>query len=359
MNIGCIGRNTTKDIIKLIMSNPKEEAGVLEELTVNEMLGITVAPEEELIKWQVQFNESDNTVTLDGYIGTDIVDTIEVYDKYIVEGVEYSTIFKPITTDYVTGDRQPFISDENVMKNVKNIIIHDHVNNKYTKLNYLFYGCEQLQSIDFGTGPKLEITEMQYTFMNCKKIDASLIKNMPDTSNVTNFNQCFYRSSFDPNLVPSFSFKSCESMDGSFSNSILSIIDLTRFEFPNKISAYKMFSNDDNSIDQKIIKLPIMKISKLQNTFTNVQFAEYPDTISNIDISECYNFLNTFNGTDLEIIDLTNWMFSDIGRISANQMFANMPNLKEVKVNNTWNNVTLKNYLFKNSPMISDVTYVD
>ena len=356
-----IDENIVRKLVNLILSekDSKEDIDVMEEMTYDEMLNMQIAPEGELLKWNYTLDESNNSVTIKNYIDTNVIDTFHIYDKYTIDGKEYYTTFLPLSA-MEPDTNSPIIDDENVRANVVDIIIHNNVNNKYTNLNGFFWGMNKLKSIDFGTGPKLTITEMNYTFRKCSSIDASLVKNMPDTSNVTTFDYCFTDSSFDPKLISNFSFESCTSMLYSFANSLLSIIDLSRFKFLNKVSMQYTFCITNNSTVLKDIKLPIIKSSSMKNTFTKVQFNEYPDTISNIDVSSCINYMQTFNGTNLEIVDLSNWQFPESKNVTtvATQMFANMPNLKEVRVNQTWKNITNKSYTFKNSP-ITDVTYVD
>lgn len=225
----------------------------------------------------------------------------------------------------------------------------------------MFYGCESLQTIDlssFDTSNSVEFTRMFSGCSNLENIDVSQF----DTSKALYLNEMFTGcrkvtelnvSSFNTSKSTTFSkmFSGCYS---------LKKLDISQFDTSNSKNFSQMFSglskvehidtsgfNTKNATDMSFMFQNMQSISELDvssfNT-SNVTNMEYMFSgmtnlvkinVTGFNVENVKKFNSCFSGlTSIEKLDLSNFVTTGIGPQGNEYVFRNLPNLKELNIEN-------------------------
>ena len=191
-----------------------------------------------------------------------------------------------------------------------------------TNMNYMFYECTRLTSLDLSGWNTSKVTNMRNMFYNCsglKSLDVSRF----DTSNVTNmgsmFDGCSGLASLD---VSNFNTSKVTDMSGMFydcdgltsldlrnfntSNvtnmnlmfnacSKLTSLDLSNFNTSNVTNMNQMFNFCSNLTSLDLRNFKTSKVTSMSNMFSNCSGLTSLD-LSKWDISEGTSMLDMFSG---------------------------------------------------------------
>ena len=199
--------------------------------------------------------------------------TIQNYGDNVNTLIATATVFP---TSFKLGDTY----------NARYLAKVDYLHTKnLTDMNWMFYGCSNLESINF-VGNASKVTNLNYTFGSCSKL-TSLDLNSWDTSCVSNmsstFNSCQALSSLDigqwnTSVVNDMSdmFNYCRS---------LTSLDLSSWDFSNVINTSYMFGDCTNLYDLYINNYnDSWSISNMCGMFY------YCSSLSSIDLSYWYTY---------------------------------------------------------------------
>ena len=196
-----------------------------------------------------------------------------------------------------------------------------------TDMNWMFYGCSNLESINF-VGNASKVTNLNYTFGSCSKL-TSLDLNSLDTSCVSNmsstFNSCQALSSLD---ISQWNTSVVNDMSDMFNYcGSLTSLDLSSWDFSNVINTSYMFCDCTNLYD-----LYINNYNDSWNISNMCGMFSYCSSLSSIDLSYwyTYNLQDTsymfFECSNLYELYLNNFDMSQVW--STDEMFYGCSNLQ-------------------------------
>ena len=193
---------------------------------------VEVAPENALEDWEYNIDSATNTIELTKYIGTN--PDVVVYGKYSLNGITYDA---QLYTLYRGG---PFRQNEKI----KTITIKDGVT--ANTCEYLFYWCDNLETVDVSGLDTADVTDMTYMFGISSKLNSIIGLNKLDTSNVTDmtrmFENCQKLTQID---LSNFNTSNLQHMEGMFNGcSLLASLDLSSFNTKNVKYMSWLFDGD-------------------------------------------------------------------------------------------------------------------
>lgn len=230
-----------------------------------------------------------------------------------------------------------------------------------TSFRSMFNGCESLQNIDlssFDTSNSLSFHQMFSGCISLENVDVSQFDTSKSLSFERMFSLCRKLSELD---VSHFNTSKATTFAGMFSgcNSLL-VLDVTNFDTSNCTNFSQMFSgiskvdtlNLSNFNTEKAENMSYM----FQNAYSitslglssfktdNVTNMEYMFSgmrdltelnVINFNVENVQNFNACFSGlTSIEKLDLSNFVTTSIGIRNAEYVFRNLPNLKELNIEN-------------------------
>lgn len=348
-DIGGIKNSLTSVISKLDAIGP----------AVDPFYGYEVAPLGEISKWTYTLDDTNETVTLSSYIGTD--PEVVVYDAYTMDGGDiYRTIITPNSTD---------IANHLISANSRSIITSFRIcNNTIDRVgtSFLFRDCTALEVIDFGENfDASPLTSIARMFSECSSLRQIIGFEKLDLSNVTNLLNAFYDcTSLEAINLSALAGNAITSIDTAFYNcSSLTSLDLSMINTSGCTKFMNLFYGCSSlkSINLSGFDVSGAGYSNNYGMFEGCSSLETLD-LRSFNISAWTSLKNMFKDcSSLVSVDLTSF---NTAKVSGFQdMFANTTSLQQVLVSRSagWtlvNGSTGATYWF-NGSNISEVTYVD
>ena len=170
-----------------------------------------------------------------------------------------------------------------------------------TNLNFMFYDCNQLKSINLSDFNTEKVNNMSNMFSNCSSLKTIDISNF-NTENVTNmdsmFSNCYSLTELN---LSNFNTENVSNMSYMFSNcSSLTELDLSNFNTENVSNMSYMFSDCSSLLKLSISNFKNENVSNMSYMFSDCS-----------SLSE----LNLSNFTTAKVVDMS-YMFSDCSSLS-------------------------------------------
>ena len=231
------------------------------------------------------------------YFSDDISNPGLFRDFYHLETIEFGD---KIDTSRLKSMESMFVSDYRL----KSVDLSGFSTNNVEYMNFLFYGCCNLETVKFGTNfSTANVTDMDGMFQDCASL-MTVDLSMFNTSSCTEFRQMFLGCEKLRNIdVSSFNTQNAKKIDSMFSEcKTLKDIDISSFDLSNIESANYLFEN--------CFKLRTVKMCKPGNY--------RPKGMSYV-FNYCENIIS---------VDMSSFDFSKVTPDSFNLLYGN-PKLKE------------------------------
>lgn len=174
-----------------------------------------------------------------------------------------------------------------------------------TDASYIFYGCNNLQSVDLSSVDTSRVTDMTYMFGACYDLQ-NLDLSKFDTSNVTNMNSMF---------------------DGCMS---LQSLDVSKFDTSNVTDMFYMFCFCSGLRELDLSNFDTSNVRYMNGMFRDCRDLQNLD-VSKFDTSNVQAMVHMFSGCDsLRELDLSNFNTSNVTGMS--DMFSYSDNLQSVNL---------------------------
>lgn len=230
-----------------------------------------------------------------------------------------------------------------------------------TAFNSMFYNCESLQAIDlssFDTSNSVEFTRMFYGCSNLENLDVSQF----DTSKALYLNDMFaYCRKITKLDVSHFNTSKATTFENMFysCNSLLEL-DVTNFDTGNCKNFSMMFSGLSKIDNLNLLNFNTEKAENMSfmfrdmYTITSLDLSSFKTdkvttmeymfsgmrdltelNVASFNVENVKNFNACFSGlTSIEKLDLSNFVTTNIEGRNAEYVFRNLPNLKELNIEN-------------------------
>lgn len=226
--------------------------------------------------------------------------TIDAGGKLTVDGMGDFTASLDTNPNYWGDYRDQIITAE---VNLSGMTIADH----------LFYGCENLVSMDLSNFDTSNVASMAQMFEGCSSIESLDLSNF-DTRNVTCMNGMFGCNNLENLDLSSFDTSNVTLMNGMFNNcSSLRNLNLSNFDTTNVTDMMWMFSGCHSLESVNLSSFNTGNVTSMQGMFN------YCDSLNNLDLSNfdtnnVTDMLGMFNGcSSLKSLDLSNF---DTGNVA-------------------------------------------
>ena len=245
----------------------------------------------------------------------------------------------------------------------KNLVTIENISylntSEMTDMSYMFYGCENLQSLDVSNFNTENVTDMSVMFRKCKNLQSldvsnfntAKVKNMDNmfadcwrlqsldlsnfnTENVTNMQFMFYWCNNLQSLnVSNFNTANVENMKGMFySCSKLQSLDVSSFNTENVTDMYKMFYYCRNMQSLDLSNFNTENVTNMEDMF-----------------GQC---------RELQSLDLSSFNTANVENMSYMFEYCNKLNAIYASDKFTTSNVTSSNQMFYNCFSLSgDIAY--
>ena len=203
-----------------------------------------------------------------------------------------------------------------------------------TNMGSMFHGCESLSSLDLSSFNTSNVTNMNYMFYCCSSL-SSLDLSSFDTSNVTEMSEMFLNCKNLTSLnLKSFDTGSVQTMAGMFENcSSLTSLDLSSFKNTSNVLAVNaMFSGCASLTNLNLSFFDTTNVRQMHYMF------EGCSSLSNLDLSSFNtNRVTTMTSmfcdcSSLTSLDLSSFETDSI--VDMQNIFANCTNLTSLDISN-------------------------
>ncbi|MCI5983829.1 MAG: BspA family leucine-rich repeat surface protein [Firmicutes bacterium] len=256
----------------------------------NDLSNLPSSCTEENLCWDISDSSNQNKKVYAYLIDSGLKEsndtTKTLYNLYIAGE---APIFAPANCDFIFS----FAKNEN-SKNVSNLISIDFNNNfntsKVIDMNWMFYYCSSLTSLDLSSFNTSNVTDMSGMFYVCSSL-TSLDLSSFNTSNVTIMNGMFYYCSSLTSLdLSSFNTSNVTNMIDMFNGcSSLTSLDLSSFNTSKVTYISQMFYNCSSLTTLDLSSFNTSKVTSMNNMFNNCS------SLTNLDLSS----FNTSNVTSM------------------------------------------------------------
>ena len=286
----------------------------------------------ENLCWDVSYNSSQNKKVYGYLIDSGL--TIEETDTSTS-----TTTTKPLYNLYIVSEAPIFAPNdcEKLFYDLTSLISIKFNNNfntsKVTSMNYMFYNCSTLTSLDLGNFNTSKVTNMNYMFCNCSTLTSLDLDNF-NTSNVTimvrMFSNCSLLISLD---LSSFNTINVNYMNYMFSGcNSLTNLDLSNFNTSNVTNMLQMFSDCTSLVSLDLSKLNTSNVSSMNAMFWKCSSLTSLD-LSNFNTSKVTGMSSMFEKcTSLVNLNLSNFNTSNV--TSMGNMFDSCSSLTELDLSN-------------------------
>lgn len=212
-------------------------------------------------------------------------------------------------TSFDTSNSVNFSDMFKECSNLENIDVSQFNTSKALYFNGMFAFCRKVTELDVSHFNTTKATTFSNMFYGCNSIFTLDVTNF-DTSNCTNFSQMFSGiSKVDTLNLSNFNTEKAENMSFMFQNAYsITSLDLSNFKTDNVTNMEYMFSG-------------MRDLTELNVTNFNVENVQ--------NFNACFSDL-----TSIEKLDLSNFVTTSIGIRNAEYVFRNLPNLKELNIEN-------------------------
>ena len=204
-----------------------------------------IAPESESSRWNYTLDDENDIITLNWYSGIYTGKEVIVYANYVVNGKTYKTQIK---SNDEGSDVYMFSNSHNYTQYLESIKFSSSIDtSNITNMDYMFYRCEKLTSLDISCFDTSNVTSMVRMFSTCSKLTSLDISSF-DTSKVTNMYGMFgYCASLTDLDVSNFDTSNVTNMYEMFRYCRnLTSLDLSSFDTSNVTNMTQMFYNSSN-----------------------------------------------------------------------------------------------------------------
>ena len=214
-------------------------------------------------------------------------------------------------------------------------------------LQYMFYQCSSLTSLDIHTWNTSNVTNMYCMFYNCNSLTSLNLSGF-NTSNVTNMYEMFYNCSSLTSLnLSNFNTRNVTSMRSMFEYcSSLTSLNLNSFDTFNVTTMSYMFSNCQSLTSLNLSSFDTSNVIYMQSMFAHCSSLTSLD-LSSFNTSNVTDMSNMFYScSSLTTLDLSSFNTSNVTDMSW--MFTSCSSLTSLNLSsfNTFN-VTDMNLMFQ------------
>ena len=187
-----------------------------------------------------------------------------------------------------------------------------------TTMQYMFYNCNNLTSLDLSNFNTSSVTNMAYMFYGCNKLTTLDVSNF-DTSNVNTMTHMFYNctnlteldlTNFDTNNVTNmmYMFYACNQ---------LTSLDISDWDTGNVNTMRYMFDSCTNLTSLDLSNFNTSNVTDMRYMFNNCKSLTTLD-ISNFDTSKVTSMYYMFdNCTNLTTIEMNKSNYNSVNKILA------------------------------------------
>ena len=186
-----------------------------------------------------------------------------------------------------------------------NLLTVEYLNtDNVTNMSYMFYGCNNLTSLNLSNFDTSEVTNMDSMFQGCNKLTSLDVSNF-NTSKVTTMNSMFYNctnlTSLDVSNFNTSKVTTMYNMFGSCTN--LTSLDVSNFGTSNVTNISQMFYNCSKLTSLDLSNFNTSKVTNMNWMFYNCKNLTSLN-LSNFDTSSVTNMSQMFQGcTNLTSLD--------------------------------------------------------
>ena len=226
---------------------------------------------------------------------------------------------------------------------------------KLTRINHMFYECNELNKIDFSKFKTEQVTNMSYMFYGCKSLISLNLSNF-NTKNVVYlknmFDGCCNMKSID---LSNFDVSNAADMNGLFREcSKISTLDLSNFETKSVTDMQYMFQNCQHLSNLNISKFDTSNVADMSSMFDGCSQLETLD-ISHFNVKNVtkmnYMFQNCKSLIDLKLPKIKTEHLTEIIGI-----FKGCENLSSINLSNfETNNITNMSCMFQNCTSLTNL----
>ena len=297
-------------------------------LRINETVG-------RLITYPVLSTEID-TVATDSK-NWDIIDAINIIATYTMAA---GGDFYPAMGDFVIDDTSDVVNDDGTItrslgmiddslptsisfKDKTGLVSLSYLNtSNVTDMEYMFYNCSNLTSLDLSSFNTSNVTDMTYMFYKCSNLTSLDVSNF-NTSKVTDMSYMFY---------------TCTN---------LTSLDLSSFDTSKVTTMRDMFSYCNKLTSLDLSNFDTSKVTTMSAMFFECNSLTTIEGLSNFNTSKVNNMEGMFgNCTDLTSLDLSSFNTSEVTDMSS--MFGNCKKITSLDLSSfDTSKVTDMRYMFQ------------
>ena len=199
-----------------------------------------------------------------------------IFDKNVanIESIDFSNFDLSLVTSFNSSFRG--------CRSLKTIIFSNNISS-ILDLQYMFYQCISIESIDLTNFNTSLVTNMKGTFYQCSSLITINLSNF-NTSSVTNMEEIFNRcTSLKSIILSNFDTSSVQSMEEMFSGCIsLELLDISNFNLKNINNHNNMFYECEN--------LRYINFLDIQTSDTFLNYIQGTNGLNNINnLTVCQN----------------------------------------------------------------------
>ena len=203
----------------------------------------------------------------------------------------------------------------------------------FTNLNFMFYDCNKLTSINLSNFNTENVNNMSYMFSNCTSLKKLNLSNF-NTKNVTNMDSMFSNCySLEELNLSNFNTENVYNMSYMFSNcSSLKELNLSKFNTTKVEDMSYMFSDCSSLEELHLTNFNITKVEDMSYMFSDCSSLKKLN-LSNFNTKNVTNMDSMFsNCYSLEELNLSNFITKNVTNMDS--MFSNCSSLKELNLSN-------------------------
>ena len=296
------------------------------EVTIGQEGGINANPNSRYLFSYIGYNGDDTTVIN----GIENLNTSNVTDmEFMFYKCENLT-----SLDVSNFDTRKVTTMDGMFESCQNLTSLDvskFNTSNVTSMYYMFGSCENLTSLDLSNFDTSKVTNMNYMFESCQNLTSLDLSNF-DTSNVTDmaymFERCYNLTSLD---LSNFDTSKVTSMIYMFFNCYnLTSLDVSKFDTRNVTDMSEMFWDCKNLTSLDVSKFDTRNVTGMQAMFRFCEKLTSLD-VSNFDTSKVTDMVSMFSDCkNLTSLDVSKFNTSKVTNMDG--MFARCQNLTSLDV---------------------------
>ncbi|WP_338999447.1 BspA family leucine-rich repeat surface protein [Lactococcus garvieae] len=220
-------------------------------------------------------------------------------------------------------------------ENLKSIDLSSFDTSNAVGFTQMFYGCSSLEQIDVSQFDTSKSTDFSQMFTFCRKVPELKVSNF-NTSNSVSFMGMFYGCSSLSSLdVTNFDTSNCTNFSEMFGGlSTIEDLNLSSFNTSKAINMSFMFQNMTNITKLDLSSFKTHNVTNMEYMFSGMKNLLVLN-VEGFDVENVKNFNACFSGlTSIEKLNLSNFVTTSMGVQGSEYVFRNLPNLKELNIEN-------------------------